>query len=195
MDARSTAQAVNLPSAQHGKSLPSLLLVDDDATFCSVLGRALRRRGYSVQCSHTVDAALPLIRTSPPEFAVFDLKLGDRSGLLLVDELHRINSDARIVVLSGYASVATTVDAVRLGATQVLAKPSDADEVVAGFNYKPLPENTLALPQPFSPRHEVEYLVRVLDEHHGNISQAARTLNMHRRTLQRKLTRFAIRAD
>lgn len=192
MEARSTANTVNIPSTQHGKSLPALLLVDDDATFCSVLGRALRRRGYAVQCAHTVDAALPLIRTSPPEFAVFDLKLGDRSGLLLVDALHRINSEARIVVLSGYASVATTVDAVRLGATQVIAKPANANDVEAAFSYMPQPGATLVLPQPLSRRHEQEYLVRVLDEHHGNISQAARTLNMHRRTLQRKLNRIEL---
>ncbi len=195
MEARSTALAGNIPSTQRGKSMPTLLLVDDDETFCTVLARALRRRGYSVQCAHTVGAALPLIRTSPPDFAVFDLKLGERSGLLLVDELHRIKSEARIVVLSGYASVATTVDAIRIGAVQVLTKPANADDVEAAFSYMPQPGAKLVLPQPLSPRHEQEYLVRVLDEHQGNISQAARTLNMHRRTLQRKLNRIAIRAD
>lgn len=171
-----------------------LLMVDDDATFCMTLGKALERRGYWMRCAHSVDEALPIIRNDPPDFALFDLKLGSQSGLLLVDELHRIKPDARIVVLSGYVSVATAVDAVRLGATQVLVKPSNADQVVGAFSYQPLPGSALALPQPYSPRHEAEYLVRVLDEHQGNISQAARTLNMHRRTLQRKLSRFAARS-
>ncbi|MGC2165674.1 MAG: response regulator [Gallionella sp.] len=173
----------------------TLLLVDDDTTFCEVLGKALERRGYRVQRAHCVEAALPLIQSQPSDCAVFDLKLGSKSGLALVDALHRIRPDARIVVLSGYASVATAVDAVRLGAMHVLSKPANADDVVAAFSHKPIPDNQLAVPRPYSPRQEAEYLVRVLDEHHGNISQAARTLNMHRRTLQRKLTRMTPRAN
>lgn len=169
---------------------PPLLLVDDDATFCGVLGRALEYRGYSVCCAHSAEEALPLLRAQMPDYAVFDLKLPGASGLVLVEMLHRIKPDARVVVLSGYASVATAVDAVRLGAVQFLSKPANADEVVAAFSYTPQAESELVLP--LSPaRQEAEYLQRMLREHGGNISQTERALNMHRRTLQRKLERFA----
>ncbi len=171
-------------------NIPTLLLVDDDITFCDVLGPALERRGYAVRCAHSAEEALPLLHEMQPEYAIFDLKLPGTSGMVLVDFLHRIKPDARVVVLSGYASVATAVDAVRLGAIQFLSKPANADEVVAAFTYKPQAQADLFLPRPFSGQQEAEYLKRVLHEHDGNISQTARTLKMHRRTLQRKLSKF-----
>jgi len=168
----------------------SLLLVDDDTTFCQSLGRALKRRGYEVRCAHSVEGAMSLIEAQPPEYAVFDLKLPDASGLLLVHALHQVRPDARIVMLTGYGSISTAVDAVRLGATHFLTKPANADDVVAAFSHKPNPKARVVPPKPFSARNEVEYLVRVLEDNNGNMSQTAITLGMHRRTLQRKLARF-----
>ncbi len=171
------------------KSL-SLLLVDDDLTFCRVLGQALEKRGYAVSCAHSAEEALPMLQAQMPEYAVFDLKLPGASGLVLVEMLRRIKPDARVVVLSSYASLATAVDAVRFGAVQFLSKPANADEVVAAFSYTPQAESELVLPQPFSDQQEAEYLKRVLHEHNGNVTQTARALKMHLRTLQRKLRKF-----
>lgn len=173
-----------------GERIFSLLLVDDDPIFCSVLAQALEKRGYEVRCAHSAEEALPMLQEQMPEYAVFDLKLPGASGLVLVELLHRIKPNARVVVLSGYASITTAVDAVRLGAVHFLSKPANADEVVAAFSYNPHPETELVLPQPFSDRQEAEYLKRVLHEHDGNISQTARVLKMHRRTLQRKLSKL-----
>lgn len=166
---------------------PSLLLVDDDATFCAVLARALVKRGFAVTVAHSVEQALPLAKTNPPEYAVVDLKMEGASGLVLIQSLHELDPATRIVVLTGYASIATAVEAVKLGATQYLAKPANADEIVAAFGHSAsveLPLNT----QPSSvDRLEWEHIQRVLQEQQGNISATARLLNMHRRTLQRKL--------
>jgi two-component system response regulator RegA len=168
---------------------PSLLLVDDDPTFCAVLSRALEKRGFSVTVAHNVEQALPLANANPPEYAVVDLKMTGASGLVLVHALHELDAATRIVVLTGYASIATAVEAVKLGATQYLAKPANADEIVAGFGHRPnvtLPLNA----QPSSvDRLEWEHIQRVLQEQQGNISATARLLNMHRRTLQRKLAK------
>jgi two-component system response regulator RegA len=168
---------------------PSLLLVDDDHTFCEVMEQALERRGFAVRCAHSAEEALPMLQTYRPEYAVFDLKLPGASGLVLVEMLHRIKPDARVVVLSGYASVATAVDAVRLGAVHFLSKPANADEVVAAFSYSPQPDAQLELQRRSLEQQEAEYLQRMLHGHNGNISQTARALKMHRRTLQRKLSR------
>ena len=168
----------------------SLLLVDDDHTFCQVLGKALEKRGYSVTIAHGVEEALPLATANPPEYAVIDLKMGGASGLVLVQALHELDSATRIVVLTGYASIATAVEAIKLGATQYLSKPANADEIVAAFGHNAstdLPLNT----QPSSvSRLEWEHIQRILQENQGNISATARALNMHRRTLQRKLNKF-----
>lgn len=168
----------------------SLLLVDDDVTFCRVLGRALEKRGFAVTVAHSVEQALPLVQDKPPEYAIVDLKMSGASGLTLVDALHRLNPQTRIVVLTGYASVATAVEAVKLGATQYLTKPANADEIVAAFSHQAksdTPIDTSAVPLD---RLEWEHIQRVLREQHNNISSAARILNMHRRTLQRKLHRL-----
>jgi two-component system response regulator RegA len=166
---------------------PSLLLVDDDTTFCNVLSRALEKRGFAVTVAHSVEQALPLAKANPPEYAVVDLKMEGASGLVLIQSLHELDPATRIVVLTGYASIATAVEAVKLGATQYLAKPANADEIVAAFGHSAsveLPLNT----QPSSvDRLEWEHIQRVLQEQQGNISATARLLNMHRRTLQRKL--------
>lgn len=168
---------------------PTLLLVDDDATFRSVLSRALEKRGFSVTTADSVEAALPLALVNPPEFAVIDLKMHGASGLVLVQKLHELDAATRIVMLTGYANIATAVEAIKLGATQYLSKPANADEILAAFGHSASTD----LPVEFSPvsidKLEWEHINRVLHEQNGNISNTARALNMHRRTLQRKLAK------
>ena len=170
-----------------------LLLVDDDATFCSVLARALQARGYSVAMAHDYQAAVAAAVAGSPEFAVVDLKFPGGSGLALVRKLLELNRKARIVVLTGYASIATAIEAVRLGA-HYLAKPANADDVVAAlspdFAESPAPirEKPLSVN-----RLEWEYIQGVLTGNNGNVSATARQLGMHRRTLQRKLNKYPVR--
>jgi two-component system, response regulator RegA len=166
---------------------PSLLLVDDDVTFCQVLSRALEKRGYAVTVAHNVEQALPLATASPPEYAVVDLKMGGASGLVLIQSLHELDPATRIVVLTGYSSIATAVEAIKLGATQYLSKPANADEIVAAFGHSATTNLPLNVQPASVNRLEWEHIQRVLQEHQGNISATARALNMHRRTLQRKL--------
>ena len=167
----------------------SLLLADDDTTFCRVLSAALVKRGFCVNVAHSVEQALPLAEANPPEFAVVDLKMGGAPGLVLVKRLHELDPNTRIVVLTGYASISTAVEAIKLGATQYLAKPANADEIVAAFSHTPDGSTPLNA-QPTKIEHlEWEHIQRVLFEHDNNISATARALNMHRRTLQRKLNK------
>jgi len=167
---------------------PSLLLVDDDVTFCHVLSRALKKRGFEVSSAHNVDDALLLGEQNPPEFAVVDLNMPGPSGLVLVERLKALDAHTRIVVLTGYASVATAVEAIKLGATHYLSKPADADDIVAAFYKEEGDSNTPVTTKPMSVnRVEWEHIQKVLTDCNGNISAAARQLNMHRRTLQRKL--------
>lgn len=170
--------------------LPTLLLVDDDETFCQALSRALRKRGYAISVAHDVDGALQLVKRSPPEYAVIDLKMPGASGLNLIKALKEQDLETRILVLTGYASVATAVEAIKLGATHYLSKPADADEILAALHKD---EGNAAFPINDNPpsvnRLEWEHIQKVLAEHDGNISATARALNMHRRTLQRKLTK------
>lgn len=169
---------------------PCLLLVDDDAVFSAALARALTRRGFEVAIAANAQAALRQAEAAPPQCAVIDLKLGDGSGLELVAHLKRLNSRLRIVVLTGYASIATAVEAIKLGATHYLAKPADADQIVAALHKQEGDAATPLAEQPLSvARFEWEHIQRVLTANQGNISATARSLNMHRRTLQRKLAK------
>jgi two-component system response regulator RegA len=172
-----------------GTDRPSLLLVDDDETFRGVLSRALEKRGFTVTTAASVEQALPLARANPPEYAVVDLKMEGASGLVLVQALHELDAATRIVVLTGYASIATAVEAVKLGATQYLAKPANANEIVAAFGHSASSELPLSEQPTSVERLEWEHINRVLQEQQGNISATARQLNMHRRTLQRKLAK------
>ena len=173
----------------------TLLLVDDNAAFLGVLGRAFRRRGYTV--IEAGDAASALARATeraaagaPPDLAVVDLKLPDRSGLDVVAELHRRYSGIRIVVLTGYASIATAVQAVKLGATQYLPKPATPEEIESAFaTDQALEPAPVRSDPPSVARLEWEHIQTVLARHDGNISATARALKMHRRTLQRKLAK------
>ncbi|HXF07524.1 MAG TPA: response regulator transcription factor [Candidatus Acidoferrales bacterium] len=179
-------------------SEPNLLLVDDDEVFGPLMARALDRRGYAVHWAQTGTQALQLARQHRPSHAVLDLRLLEgESGLDLIEPLRDIEPDMRIVVLTGYASIATAIDAIKLGAAYYLPKPVDADAIVRAFGHAP---GEAAAPQaptetePLSVRRlEWEYIQRVLAEHGGNISAAARSLKMHRRTLQRKLGKRAVK--
>lgn len=171
---------------------PSLLLVDDDAVFCEVMGVALKNRGFEVAIAHDVASAIDIAKADPPEYAVVDLKMPGDSGLVLVRRLKAMEPATRIIVLTGYASITTAVEAVKLGATHYLAKPVDADELVAAFHKTDGDDSIALASNPLSvERLEWEHIQRVLTAHDGNISATARALNMHRRTLQRKLAKHA----
>ncbi|HZX32282.1 MAG TPA: response regulator [Rhodocyclaceae bacterium] len=167
----------------------TILVIDDDATFNAVLVRALDRRGLTARGATDADEALALAEELRPDRIVLDLNLAGTSGLNLIPRLLAILPDARIVVLTGYASIATAVDAVKLGAVQYLAKPVEVDAILAGFAEGEAAEHEFAVPdEPLSvDRLEWEHIQRVLRENDGNISATARALKMHRRTLQRKL--------
>lgn len=174
---------------------PSLLLVDDDDALRQVLARALEKRGFAVSTAPDVESALLLAQDSSPEYAVVDLKMSGPSGLVLVQRLKELDAETRIVMLTGYASIATAVEAIKLGATHYLAKPADADEIVAALMQTAGNPDVAVSSDPLSvERLEWEHIQRVLGEHEGNISATARALKMHRRTLQRKLGKKPVRA-
>jgi two-component system response regulator RegA len=173
---------------------PSLLLVDDDEAFRRVLARAMDRRGYAVTTAADVSEALAAAQQQPPEYAVVDLKMPGESGLVLIEKLIELDPNTRIVMLTGYASIATAVEAIKLGATHYLAKPVDADEVVAALNKVEGDSSLYVSDSPLSvDRLEWEHIQRVLAENDGNISATARALKMHRRTLQRKLNKRPVK--
>ena len=173
-----------------GNEKPSLLLVDDDEDFLNALTNAMLKRGFQVSTANSAESAFELAKNDPPEFAVVDLKMAGNSGLVLVRQLTSLNAGTRIVVLTGYASITTAIEAIKLGATHYLAKPVDADEIVAAFE-KQSGDSEIALSSsPLSvDRLEWEHIQRILKDHDGNVSATARSLNMHRRTLQRKLNK------
>ncbi len=173
---------------------PELLLVDDDRIFCQVLAEALTRRGYLVTTVHSVDEALQVVTDEAPEYAVVDLSMPGVSGLVLVKHLREMDAGVRILVLTGYASVATAVEAIKLGATHYLAKPADADTIIAALHQGEGDSNVTVSEKPISVRRlEWEHIQKVLAECDGNVSAAARQLGMHRRTLQRKLAKRPVR--
>ena len=183
------------PCGKDDNDRPDLLLVDDDVTFCSVLSRALEKRGFQVRVAHSVAAALSAIEGSAPEYAVIDLKMPDQSGLVLVSRLKALDRQTRIVVLTGYASISTAVEAIKLGAAYYLSKPADADDIVAAFHRESGDHFTSVSEKPLSVnRLEWEHINRVLMENRGNISATAKALGMHRRTLQRKLHKHPVKS-
>lgn len=168
--------------------LPTLLLVEDDVLFCQLMGQALSKRGFNVQIAHNVDEGIALSEKTPPEFAVVDLNMPGQSGLILLKHLIDTDPHTRVIMLTGYASIATAVEAIKLGAVHYLSKPADADEVVAAFYRNEGNSNIDIATQPLSVnRLEWEHIQKVLSDHNGNVTATARALRMHRRTLQRKL--------
>ncbi len=173
---------------------PRLLLVDDDETFCKVLKSALERRNYEVLVANDVKSGIALAEEYLPEFAVIDLRIGYESGLELVKKLIGLDDNTNCVVLTGYASIATAVEAIKLGAIHYLTKPANADEIVNALNKNHGDPSVIISETPLSvKRLEWEHLQKVLMQYDGNISAAARALNMHRRTLQRKLDKKPVR--
>ena len=174
--------------------LPSVLIVDDDERLRSRLARAFRDRQYCVYEAAGVEEAETTVRAHRPERVVVDLRLGDDSGLDLVRTVRAIDAEARIVVLTGYGSIATALEAMRLGSTQYLTKPVDVDDIEAGFSGgAPVEAPGAAHDVPSLARVEWEHINRVLADCGGNVSEAARRLGLHRRSLQRKLAKFPAR--
>lgn len=173
-----------------------LLIVDDDAAFRQTLARAMSRRGLDVRLAADVEQAWELARVQPPEAAVVDLRMPGESGLVLIERLKKFNPAMHIVLLTGYASIATAVEAIKLGATHYLVKPADADEILAALQREQGDAGVEPAEAPLPvKRLEWEHIQRVLAEHDGNISSTARALKMHRRTLQRKLAKKPVRDD
>lgn len=175
---------------------PSLLLVDDDDVFRERLGRSFRNRGFYVRTAKDADEARGLARQDSPELAVVDLRMPGGSGLELVRDLKEIDPSTQVVMLTGYGSIATAVDAVKLGACNYLPKPADADDILLAFQRGQHPVDPAAQVDyevPSLARAEWEHIQRVLADSGGNISEAARRLGIHRRSLQRKLNKFAPR--
>ncbi|MBV1881596.1 MAG: response regulator transcription factor [Pseudomonadales bacterium] len=173
---------------------PRLLLVDDDPTFCKVLGGSLEKRGFQVSIAENLTDAIALAISREPEYAIVDLRIGQESGLALVQQLKALDENTRIVMLTGYASIATAVESIKLGAVHYLTKPTDADEIVAALNRGSGDCSVELASRPISvQRLEWEHLQKVLTDCDGNISAAARALGMHRRTLQRKLSKRPVR--
>jgi two-component system response regulator RegA len=195
--------AIPLDAAMTDSTAPvsarPLLIIDDDATFGRVLARALGSRGFEVIIAVNADEARALTRRHQPRYCVLDLKLGEENGLRLIPDLQRLVPDMRILLLTGYASIATAVEAIKRGAHDYLAKPVDADAVVRALvdGDGPHADDDEVLDAPEAPlalrRLEWEHIHRVLTECDGNISETARRLGMHRRTLQRKLSKHPVR--
>ena len=167
----------------------SILIVDDDETFRSRLGRAMSDRGYEVRSAGDYETAMASAREDSPQLAVVDLKMPGRSGLELVRDLLALDPTTRIVVLTGYGSIATAVDAMKLGAKHYLSKPADADEILNALtrDMDPADLSPHDFPVPSLARVEWEHMQRVLSDCGGNISEAARRLGLHRRSLQLRL--------
>lgn len=170
-----------------------ILVVDDDERLRERLARALEKRGFDVATAESGEHALKVADKRAPDYAVVDLRMEGMSGLELVRLLKERFPNCVIVVLTGYGSIATAVDAVKLGATHYLPKPADADDILAAFERAELPPNTapdFEHEVPSLARAEWEHINRVLADCDGNISKAARLLGLHRRSLQRKLSKF-----
>ena len=171
----------------------TLLIVEDDASFLGRLAKALEARGFAVTTAATVAEGLAQVETSPPAFAVVDMRLADGNGLDVISALKRRRPDARGIILTGYGNIATAVTAVKLGAVDYLSKPADADDVVAALlalegNKSELPENPMS-----ADRVRWEHIQRIYEMCGRNVSETARRLSMHRRTLQRILAKRAPR--
>lgn len=172
---------------------PSLLLLDDDRPFLQRLTRAMQERGFLVSSAETVEEGARIVSTDPPDYAVVDMRLDDGNGLDVVEILKRDAADTKVIVLTGYGNIATAVTAVKLGAVDYLAKPADADDIYAALMQdaedRPAPpENPMS-----ADRVRWEHIQRVYELCGRNVSETARRLSMHRRTLQRILAKRAPR--
>ena len=172
-------------------SRPLMLIVEDDDVLRARLARAITARGFDVTEASSVTEAVAAIASDAPEFALLDLRVSDGYGLDLIAQLKDADPNTRIVVLTGYGSIATAVDAVRRGATHYLTKPAETDEILAAFDVDAADATTAERLKPMSlDRMEWEHINRVLVDCGGNVSEAARLLGLHRRSLQRKLAKY-----
>ncbi|MFN8544899.1 MAG: response regulator [Candidatus Binatia bacterium] len=179
----------------------SILIVDDDDVYRGRLARAFEQRGWDVRTAAAAQSALVTAAEDPPEAAVVDLRLPDGSGLEVVRRLKALDAATAIVVLTGYGSIATALDALRLGAAHYLTKPADVDDILGGLARAALPADVWPAPAalgeaddvPSLARVEWEHINRVLGDSGGNVSEAARRLGLHRRSLQRKLAKYPVR--
>ncbi len=187
-----TSNTVEDPEAALGEDR-SLLIVDDDKPFLTRLARAMESRGFTVETAESVEEAIAHAKAAPPAFAVVDMRLADGNGLDVVATIREKRKDSRTIILTGYGNIATAVTAVKLGAIDYLAKPADADDIYAaltrqaGEKVAP-PENPMS-----ADRVRWEHIQRVYEMCDRNVSETARRLNMHRRTLQRILAKRAPR--
>lgn len=172
----------------------SILLVDDTYVLRDRMALAMRQRGLRVETAGNYDEAVDVFLKRPTDLAVLDLRMPGKSGLELLRRLLQIKPDARIIMLSGFGSIPTSIDAVRAGAVNFLSKPADADDILEAFargEAPSVPEGATSFPAPSLARNEWEHIHRVLSDCGGNISEAARRLGIHRRSLQRKLRKRA----
>lgn len=172
----------------------SILLADDTAVLRDRLAMAMQSRGFHVVTAGNYDEAVAVFRQSPTDLAVLDLRMPGKNGLELLRKLLVFKPDCRVMMLSGFGSIPASIDAVRAGAVNFLAKPADADDILSAFirgDSPTVPEGGLAFPAPSLARNEWEHIHRVLADCGGNISEAARRLGIHRRSLQRKLRKRA----
>jgi two-component system response regulator RegA len=187
MDVAERAAKDTVPSER------TLLIVEDDQSFQQRLAKALEQRGFIVTTADSVAAGLLQVETATPAFAVVDMRLGDGNGLDVISALKRRRPEARAIILTGYGNIATAVTAVKLGAVDYLAKPADADDVVAAL----LAQDTTKIAPPENPmsadRVRWEHIQRIYELCGRNVSETARRLSMHRRTLQRILAKRAPR--
>ena len=175
-------------------AIQEILLVDDDATFRGVLADSLKARNIIVYEAENLSSAINVSNKKLINYAIVDLKMPGDSGLVLIKELRALNSEMNIVMLTGFASIATAVEAVKLGANQYLAKPVNAEEILEAFRKLDGNEDHDIHSIPLTvDKLEWEHINRILNENSGNISATAKALNMHRRTLQRKLQRKPIK--
>ena len=182
----------SMPSSSAVSDAPSILIVDDDETLRERLAQAFRARGLDARTAESFEAAQAMAASDPPELAVVDLRMPGQSGLELIRELKAIDPETKIVVLTAYGSIATTIDAMKLGAVYYLQKPADADDVLAAFQRGESPDlgQTLEFSAPSLERVRWEHINLILTDCDGNISEAARRLKLHRRTLQRILQKY-----
>ena len=178
-----------------GEGERTLLIVDDDKPFLERLAKAMRSRGFEVETADGVAAGIEAAKRTPPAFAVLDMRLGDGNGLDIVPVIRQSRNNARIIMLTGYGNIATAVAAVKAGAVDYLAKPTDADQVEAALlnrdgNLPPPPDHPMS-----ADRVRWEHIQRVYEQCGRNVSETARRLNMHRRTLQRILNKRAPREN
>jgi two-component system, response regulator RegA len=173
----------------------SILLVDDSIVLRDRLAMAFQERGFEVALASNFDEAVNVFSRSPTDLAVLDLRMPGKPGLVLLQELKKISPDTKFLILSGFGSIATAIDAIRLGATNFLPKPADADDILNAFargdSDVDVPDAEEGIPVPTLAQAEWEHIHRILADCGGNISEAARRLGIHRRSLQRKLRKRA----